>query len=50
LADVTGNDSDETEFISSETSIDVYTDNWRVVPLEQPVYSDFPAEEETSDE
>jgi hypothetical protein len=50
LADVTGNDSDETEFISSETSVDVYTDNWRVVPLEQPVYTDFPAEEETTEE
>lgn len=49
LADLTGNDSDEGEFEASETSIDVYTDNWRVVPLEQPQYSDFSDEEETTE-
>ncbi len=47
LNKVTGKDSDsETEFVSSETSINVYTDNWRVVPLNTPVYSDYPEDEE----
>ena len=47
LSNITGNDSDsETEFISSETSVSVYTDNWRVVSLNTPVYSDFPEDEE----
>lgn len=41
LEDVTGVASD-IEFISSETSIDIYTDNWRIVSLETPTYSDFP--------
>lgn len=50
LANVTGNDSDEKEFPSSETSIDVYTDNWRVVSLEKPTYTDFPEEGETAEE
>ena len=49
LAQVTGNDSDEGEFVASETSIDVYTDNWRVVPLEQPEYTDFPESSETEE-
>jgi hypothetical protein len=49
LAQVTGNDSDEGEFVASETSIDVYTDNWRVVPLEQPQYTDFPESSETEE-
>jgi hypothetical protein len=47
LSDVTGNDSDgETEFVSKDTQIKVYTDNWRIVSLATPVYSDFPEEEE----
>ena len=45
LANITGNDSDsETEFPSAATSVKVYTDNWRVVSLETPAYSDFPEE------
>lgn len=45
LGNITGNDSDsETEFPSAATSIKVYTDNWRIVSLETPVYSDFPEE------
>ncbi len=47
LSDITGSDSDsETEFLSAETSISVYTDNWRVVSLNTPTYSDFPEDEE----
>ncbi len=47
LSNVTGSDSDSaTEFASSETSISVYTDNWRVVSLITPTYSDFPEDEE----
>lgn len=43
LNNVTGNSADsETEFLSSETSVKVYTDNWRVVSLDKPTYSDFP--------
>ncbi|ULC58780.1 glycan-binding surface protein [Flaviramulus sp. BrNp1-15] len=43
LANITGNDSDsETEFASSPTSVNVYTDNWRIVSLETPTFSDFP--------
>lgn len=41
LQDVTGNSS-EVEFISTATAIDVYTDNWRIVSLETPDFSDFP--------
>ena len=42
LNDVTGNETDsETIFTPFTTSVDVYTDNWRVVSLETPVYSDF---------
>lgn len=41
LSNVTGSDSD-VEFLSSETSVSVYTDNWRIVSLETPAYSDFP--------
>ncbi|MGE4288664.1 MAG: glycan-binding surface protein [Salinivirgaceae bacterium] len=44
LSDVTGNDSD-IEFTSKDTQIKVYTDNWRIVSLNTPVYSDFPEEE-----
>lgn len=47
LANITGNDSDsETEFTSVATSVSVYTDNWRIVSLETPTYSDFPEDEE----
>ena len=43
LSNVTGNSSDEnTVFASSATTVKVYTDNWRVVPLTKPVYSDYP--------
>ena len=46
LRNITGKDSDsETEFPSAETSVDVYTDNWRIVSQVTPVYSDFPDEE-----
>lgn len=41
LSDVTGGSS-EVEFPSFDTSVDVYTDNWRVVSLETPIVSDFP--------
>ncbi|MGQ7944201.1 glycan-binding surface protein [Flavobacterium sp. WC2509] len=41
LANVTGVAS-EVEFASSATSVDVYTDNWRIVSLKTPTYSDFP--------
>ena len=34
--------SEDVEFPSSETSVQVYTDNWRIVPLETPVVTDFP--------
>lgn len=34
----------ETEFVSSTTRVKVYTDNWRVVSLNTPSYSDFPEE------
>ncbi len=47
LADVTGSSSDEdVEFESSPFKGQVYTDNWRIVPLDKPVYSDFPDEED----
>ncbi|MFV0365617.1 MAG: glycan-binding surface protein [Mangrovibacterium sp.] len=45
LDKVTGLSTDEaTELTSSATSVKVYTDNWRVVPLAKPAYSDFPTE------
>jgi hypothetical protein len=45
LKNITGNDSDsETEFPSAATSVKVYTDNWRIVSLNTPDYSDFPDE------
>lgn len=50
LANITGNDSDETEFPSSETSVDVFTDNWRVVSLDKPTYTDFPEGGEQTEE
>lgn len=40
LKDITGTDS-TTEFTSSATSVSVYTDNWRIVSLQTPVYNDF---------
>ncbi|MDF1549415.1 MAG: glycan-binding surface protein [Bacteroidales bacterium] len=43
LENITGNSADsETEFPSAITSVDVFTDNWRIVSLATPVYSDFP--------
>lgn len=46
LSNITGNDADsETEFPSAATSVKVYTDNWRIVSLTAPVYSDFPETE-----
>ncbi len=46
LGNITGSSADsEIEFISSETSVNVYTDNWRVVSIQTPVYSDFPEDE-----
>ncbi len=41
LGQVTGGASD-TEFASSETSVQVYTDNWRIVSLETATVTDFP--------
>ncbi|WP_308991273.1 glycan-binding surface protein [Mariniflexile litorale] len=41
LKDVTGVDSD-IEFPSATTSVNVYTDNWRIVSLKTPTFSDFP--------
>lgn len=41
LSNVTGKATDTTVLPSSATSVSVYTDNWRVVPLTQPSYSDF---------
>ncbi len=46
LKNITGNDADaEIEFPSAETSVKIYTDNWRIVSLVTPVYSDFPETE-----
>lgn len=43
LSNVTGITSDEnTIYASQATSVKVYTDNWRIVPLAKPVYSDYP--------
>ncbi|MFV0554900.1 MAG: glycan-binding surface protein [Mangrovibacterium sp.] len=45
LDKVTGSTADaETEMTSAETDVKVYTDNWRVVSLAKPTYSDFPTE------
>ncbi|APU67345.1 glycan-binding surface protein [Christiangramia flava] len=44
LSDVTGTATD-VEFPSLETSVQVYTDNWRIVSLETPIVTDFPDEE-----
>jgi hypothetical protein len=40
LKNITGVDS-TTEFPSSATSVNVATDNWRIVSLKTPVYNDF---------
>ncbi|GHU80254.1 hypothetical protein FACS1894145_6320 [Bacteroidia bacterium] len=46
LKNVTGKDADESvEFPSSATSVKVYVDNFRLVSLDTPTYSDFPDEE-----
>ncbi|MDR2621474.1 MAG: glycan-binding surface protein [Dysgonamonadaceae bacterium] len=46
LKNVTGKDADESvEFPSSATSVNVFVDNFRLVSLDTPVYSDFPDEE-----
>jgi len=51
LQNVTGIESDsETEFASSAFTGDVYTDNWRIVSLNTPVYSDFSDEDEEIEE
>ena len=43
LKNITGKDADEgVEFPSSETSIKVYVDNFRLVSLATPEYSDYP--------
>jgi hypothetical protein len=34
--------SADVEFPSSETSVQVYTDNWRIVSLDTPTVTDFP--------
>lgn len=44
LSDVTGMAS-EVEFPSATSRVKVYTDNWRVVSLATPAYSDFPEAE-----
>lgn len=45
LDKITGSSGDkETEFLSKETEVRVYLDNWRIVSLNMPVYTDFPAE------
>ena len=42
LKNITGLDSDKDKSLaSSATSVKVYTDNWRIVSLSTPVYSDF---------
>ena len=42
LQNVTGNVKDaNTTLTSAATSISVYTDNWRVVPLSSPTYTDY---------
>lgn len=40
MKDVLGTES-AVEFPSKATSVKVYTDNWRIVPLDTPVYNDF---------
>ncbi len=46
LSNITGNDADsEVEFTMTPSTVQLYTDNWRVVSLATPDYSDFPDEE-----
>jgi hypothetical protein len=46
LKNITGTDADESvEFPASATSVTVYVDNFRIVSLNTPAYSDFPDEE-----
>ncbi|GAO30860.1 glycan-binding surface protein [Geofilum rubicundum] len=46
LSNVSGNAADSEVVIESAVfDKNVYTDNWRIVSLERPVYSDFPEEE-----
>ncbi len=48
LDKITGNSADEkTEFISTATSVQIYIDNVRIVPLNTPEYTDFPNSEIT---
>jgi hypothetical protein len=43
LDKITGNTADkDVEFPSASTSVDVYTDNWRIVSITTPSYNDFP--------
>ncbi len=45
LDKVTGKEDDATvEYPSKETNVRIYLDNWRVVPLNVPSYSDFPSD------
>jgi hypothetical protein len=42
LSNITGNTKDaNTTLSSSATSVSVYTDNWRVVPINTPTYQDY---------
>lgn len=46
-------ESEEKEFPSSQISegeLEIYIDNWRLVPISTPVYSDFGTEEDSEDE
>jgi hypothetical protein len=41
LSNVTGDSNNETEIPSATTSVRIYTDNWRIVPLTTPEYNEF---------
>jgi len=44
LKNITGLDSDKDKsFASASTSVKVYTDNWRIVSLATPTYTDYPS-------
>jgi hypothetical protein len=46
LKDITGLEADESKvFPSMPTSVEIYVDNFRIVSLKAPKYSDFPDEE-----
>lgn len=50
LDKITGSSSDsEKEFVSKTISVEIYIDNWRVVPLTKPEYSDFPDEDDNAE-